>query len=848
MISDNGDNTSRTEYQAIVQLVVVGPLDYVDQQTYILVLFAFDTNNLATFNVIVNVLSNNANAPYFLFQPNVYQVKENTPIARLNADQIIAVDSNPSILSLKYSVVSNDQQILQTVFLNESNNQATMGIAPPGLIRDAPFGRSTYSFALGVTDQNGTGVSSYAPVTINVADINNNGPIPIASSSPWIMNEGVQNASISIVFRDFDDESLNNTVPFSVRVLEPSTFEISPTLSNNDTFVLRYTNGAFNRIEAKNLTVKIMSQDAQGFSTNTSISIIVGDKAGNDPISNGLKTINIIYAEGYENSLQNVDLGSIYVVNTDDWFLANNIYSVTSVNKNQIFQINEGFLRTPSSLSTGTYTIVIQVTKNLTSSQSTASSSINMEVTKIDIESIREAATIRIQGETPETLVDLSFGNRLGQLREALASILTVSSDSIRLLTIRSVPQYRHPIYPPLSFDEAKRTALTDVIFSVLSSTREVIENTVNNNLPQLASRSGLTVNVTGPNPCRNYVCPSGTICSASRSIQPFPLLIDTNLTSHVGINIIDSPDCVNSTWKVSPQTPLPSGCSIFSFNDAISCPCTDVQSLRPLGTYCAVLGRTFLNTGSSYTVFDGTTFSNLAPARFSFDFVVPNTPTVGLLLLYGRETPPIDDYFWLAIELVNSNRLRFHFRDQPSFDTNLVIDASKWYHVEYQYVADTILVMINDEQHGITVNNTSINNNNRSLVRLYLGGLPRRDSPIDALYPKLSYIDSFRGCIRNVRSNGVYLDMNRPILASDNSRSGLCDCSITNTCTIGLSKDDRGVIVPWYVWLIIALVLLLMATIVAITYLTCVRRRASRKLQRHASFENIDSATDDDK
>ncbi|CAF1025815.1 unnamed protein product [Rotaria sordida] len=799
-ISDNGNDASRTEYRAIGQLIAVGPLDYVDQRIYTLVLFAFDTNNLATINVIVNVLSNNANAPYFLVQSNVYQIEENRPVASLNTDQIIANDSNPSILSLKYSVVSNDQQILRTIFLNESNNRATIGIASPGLIRDAPFGRSTYRFALRVTNQNGTGVSSYAPVTIDIIDINNNGPIPIASNLPWIMNEGIQNPSISIVFRDFDDSSLNNTIPFSVRVLEPSTFEISPTLNNNDTFTLRY-NGILSRTEAKNLTVKIMSQDVKGISVNTSIPIIVGDIAGNDPISNGLKTINVLYAEGYENSLQNVDLGSVYVVNTDDWFLANNIYSVTNVSRNQIFQINQGFLRTPSPLSVGTYTIVIQVTKSLTSSQSTASSSINMEVAEIDIESIREAATIRIQGETPETLVDLSFGNRLDRLREVLASILTVSIDSIRLLTIRSVPQYRHPIYPPLSFDEAKRTALTDVIFSVLSSTRGVIENTVNNNLPQLTSRSGLTVNATGPNPCRNYVCPSGTICSASRSIQPFPLLIDTNLTSFVGINIIDSPDCVNSTWRVSPQMPLPSGCSTFSFNDAIFCPCTDVQSLGPLGTYCAVLGRTFLNTGSSYAVFDGTTFSNLAPARFSFDFVVPNISTVGLLLLYGREIPPIDDYFWLAIELINSNRLRFHFRDHPFFDTNLVINASKWYHVEYQYVADTILVMINDEQYDITVNNNSINNNNnnQSLVRLYLGGLPRRDSPINALYPALSNVDSFRGCIRNVRSNGVYLDMNRPIFASDNSRAGLCDCLTTDTCTTGPPKDATGVIVPCY-------------------------------------------------
>ncbi len=55
----------------------------------------------------------------------------------------------------------------------------TIGIKSPGLSRDLPFGNSLYNFAIRVQDENGAGVSSYAPVVITVLDKNNKAPIPI---------------------------------------------------------------------------------------------------------------------------------------------------------------------------------------------------------------------------------------------------------------------------------------------------------------------------------------------------------------------------------------------------------------------------------------------------------------------------------------------------------------------------------------------------------------------------------------------------------------------------------------------------------------------------------------------
>ncbi|CAF5121313.1 unnamed protein product, partial [Rotaria sp. Silwood1] len=52
--------------------------------------------------------------------------------------------------------------------------------------------------------------------------------------------------------------------------------------------------------------------------------------------------------------------------------------------------------------------------------------------------------------EYPETLIDPSLGNRLNTLRNALGSFLLVTTDSIIILAIRPVYQYRSLYYPPL--------------------------------------------------------------------------------------------------------------------------------------------------------------------------------------------------------------------------------------------------------------------------------------------------------------------------------------------------------------------------------------------------------------
>ncbi|CAF4121726.1 unnamed protein product, partial [Rotaria sp. Silwood2] len=607
-------------------------------------------------------------------------------------------------------------------------------------------------------------------------------------------------------------------------IISPSGFTLSgPTLNYDGIYQLTY-NGILNRTITKNLSVTFNASDNKGYSAITTIPIIVGDILNAYPISNGFKTINTLYVNGYMNSLRNVPLGSIYVNDLDDWFPNSRTYSIRDVSNGQSFNTSQGLLSTSEVLYPGSYTIHVDVAKPIASS--TALSTIDLSVTSVDSEYVRQAATIRIQGEYPETLIDPSLGNRLNTLRNALASFLLVTADSIVILAIRSVYQYRSPYYPPLPFNEAKQQALTDVFFYVPSLKKNDIENTLNTNLPLFSSRYGIIANASGPNPCTNYVCSTGTICRPTRTIQPLPYSIDTNQTSFVGINVVDSADCVNSTYSTN-FTNIQTGCVTYSFNGLTYCPCTSLQSYGPLGPYCQVLGRTFNENGGGYAVYDGTALSNRAPTRFSFDFAIRPPVTDGLILLYGRSTIPINDFFWTAIEIYQS-KLRFHFRDTILDAITTTLNASTWYHVEYQYVDSTILVSINDCQYVTTVNDT-LNTYDLSNVKLYLGGLPVTGSLVSGLYPSLTQVNTFSGCIRNVLSNGYYLDMNSPS-SSANSNAGQCPCSLTNSCVTSVLGRSSDIIIPWYTWLIIALVLLLLSTIIALGLLTCIRMRQQQK------------------
>jgi hypothetical protein len=92
LLTDNLADASRTQYRATGQLTVVGPLSYEITPNYTLVLFAFDTQNLASITVTVNLIPENTRAPIFDLMPGFtsyqYVVNENTAISALTGPPV----------------------------------------------------------------------------------------------------------------------------------------------------------------------------------------------------------------------------------------------------------------------------------------------------------------------------------------------------------------------------------------------------------------------------------------------------------------------------------------------------------------------------------------------------------------------------------------------------------------------------------------------------------------------------------------------------------------------------------------------------------------------------------------
>ena len=129
-----------------------------------------------------------------------------------------------------------------------------------------------------------------------------------------------------------------------------------------------------------------------------------------------------------------------------------------------------------------------------------------------------------------------------------------------------------------------------------------------------------------------------------------------------------------------------------------------------------------------------------------------------------------------------------------------------------------------------LTVNDTSTSDD-LSTVQLYLGGIPMSNELISALYPALTRVYTFNGCIRNVLSNGNYLNMSNST-SSINAYPGDC---FPETNTI-------DTLVPWYTWLIMTLVLLFLITIIVIVLWTL--QRINQELKVVTGFY-MDGAVD---
>lgn len=126
---------------------------------------------------------------------------------------------------------------------------------------------------------------------------------------------------------------------------------------------------------------------------------------------------------------------------------------------------------------------------------------------------------------------------------------------------------------------------------------------------------------------------------------------------------------------------------------DSTDCPQGSFPS-DSMQSSSSILEQTFGERNNPYAEYDAALFSNLPPTRFSFDFQVSSLPTRALVLLYGRNSAPINDFFWIAAEIVGS-QFKFHFHDQSFLMNQTILSTSTWYHVECQVNSPLISIKV---------------------------------------------------------------------------------------------------------------------------------------------------------
>lgn len=124
-------------------------------------------------------------------------------------------------------------------------------------------------------------------------------------------------------------------------------------------------------------------------------------------------------------------------------------------------------------------------------------------------------------------------------------------------------------------------------------------------------------------------------------------------------------------------------------------------------------------------------------------------------------------------------------------------------------------IISINDCKYRFVIDLVSKHNDLR-FVKFYLGGLSRVDTLVLSIYPILKDLSRFRGSIRNFHSDGIHLDMSKTI-SSENSYPGIRRSRVSML---------RQLTVPWYTWLILTLVSLIMASILILSILMLIRRQ----------------------
>lgn len=641
--SGNIGNAFKIEQQT-GKITVNSRLDYENITEYTLKIRAFDGifDDYAT--VVIKVEDVNDNPPVF---KQVYTITILEETAFDNC--ILNIEAyDPDIKDqtadqhIKYFVVKDEHKKLLSI----DHNGCLRLIQP--LDRDLPHGHKSWQVLIAAMDEDGNGLKSVTPVTINLQDINDNAPFLI-NKMPVIWQEN-RNPGQVVQLQANDYDEPQNGPPYTFGIDSEASTDIKTKFSIDNDYL--FANVQFDREEQKEYFIRIRISDS-GQIKQSSVSIlhlIIGD-INDNAMSEGSSAITFY---NYKGEAPDTEIGRVFVDDLDDWDLDDKTFEWAHGMPHENFRLNpnSGMITLLENTQEGEYVLHFTVTEESTFiPRHSVDADVTISVRHLIEEAVDKSGSIRFINVTAEEFIsvprDLSsqsspYGDRdnggedgayslKDRLQFFLSKLFNTSVTNVDVFTV--LPNVNNTL---------------DVRFSAHGSPYYApvrLNGLVAQHQKLLQDELHLPVLMVNIDECliEKYKCESS--CTNTLQKSSVPYMIYSNTTSFVGVNAFIEAQCVcEKTVKMNSGPYCLNGGYLRPGEDE-TCDCPDGYD----GPRCELLSVGFYGNGYA--------FYEPIPACDNTNISLEIAPQTdhGLILYLGplNYNPLLDVSDFLALELV---------------------------------------------------------------------------------------------------------------------------------------------------------------------------------------------------
>lgn len=290
------------------------------------------------------------------------------------------------------------------------------------------------------------GKKGYAQLTVNVIDVNDNGPVFKMPDFCGLVEEGVTKIQTvgTIVVSDPDSSTpRNNRCPCTFKIVEDpfNLFTLTSVTNGNTVTIKTKSDSPFDRETPGQQIYKIkLSATDSGSPPQTSVTnvyIELKDKNDNLPKSGGETSILV---NAYKGQFSGGNIGKVYIIDND--LGSDDIYSHTimknSINTKKYFSIdNKGIISAKPQIKQGTYRFEVQSTER-NRVITIVKSKVEVNVRGISESLVNSSLPLRMTGLTKAlTCKELPYP----KLERVIADILHVDVNQVTIFSVMEVPE-----------------------------------------------------------------------------------------------------------------------------------------------------------------------------------------------------------------------------------------------------------------------------------------------------------------------------------------------------------------------------------------------------------------------